>query len=75
MIVGTKGTVIKDTESKKIIEIGASWPEKYISTKFSRAFEVVGQKLNWACTNQDFRGKMLLCPFRELCLRMLEVKK
>lgn len=29
MIVGTKGTVIKDTESKKIIEIGASWPEKY----------------------------------------------
>ena len=77
MIVGTKGTVFEDTESKKIliIEIGASWPEKYISTKFSRAFEVVGQNLNWACTNQDFRGKMLLCLFRELCLRMLKVKK
>jgi hypothetical protein len=75
MIVGTKGTVFEDIENEKIIEIGPSWPEKSISTKFSRAFEVVRQKLNWACTNQDFRGKMLFCPFRELCLRMLKVKK
>ena len=56
-IVGIQGTIFKHTESEKIIEIGASWPEKYISTKFSWAFEVVGQKLNWAWTDQDFSGE------------------